>query len=137
MTKYSNKLAVNVTSSGGGGGGGGGDQPNLEITDYNVSILCPSFGGYHQIEVTGTVLYNGKPLPHVTVYIGFCSAYDPTTHTLVNGLPLETDENGKFRPTKLSIATHTPPGGQNCIIALVYYNNMYATATATATVPSC
>ena len=132
MTIYSNKLAVNVTS----GGGGGGNQTNyLEIANYNVSVICPSIGDGHLISVSGTVLYNGNPVPYVTVNIGFCSAYDPTTHTFSASLSVKTDGNGKFSSTDLF--TQTSPGGGNCIVAQVFYNNMYAYKEMNVTIPWC
>ena len=126
MTIYSNKLSVQAT----------GNQTNyLEIANYNVSILCPSIGNNHEISVTGTVLYNGKPLPHVIVDIGFCSAYDPTTHMFSARWATETNENGNFSLS--NIFTETPPGGGNCIVAQVFYNNMYAYKEMSVTIPSC
>jgi hypothetical protein len=119
----------------GGGGGGGGNQPNLEIANYNVSILCPFVGNGHLIDVSGTVLYNGNPLPNVTVYIGFCSAYDPTTHMFSYSIKIKTDGNGNFSSTDLF--TQTSPGGVNCVAAVVSYNNVYAYKDMSVTVPWC
>jgi hypothetical protein len=125
-TIYSNKISVQVM----------GNQPNLEIANYNVSVICPSYGGGHNISVSGTVLYNGNPVPNVTVKIGFCSAYDPTTHSFSAWIEAITDGNGKFSSTDY-LFTATPPGGQNCIASLVYYNDMYADKMMTVTIPSC
>ncbi len=126
MTIYSNKLSVQAT----------GNQTNyLEIADYKVSVICPSVNNSHLISVSGTVLYNGKPLPNVTVNIGFCSFYNPTTHTFSANFSVNTDGNGKFNLS--GITTVTPPGGGNCIVAMVYYNNMYADKEMSVTIPSC
>jgi hypothetical protein len=123
MTIYSNKLSVQAM----------GNQPNLEIANFNVYLTCTSNG--HNITVNGTVLYNGKPLPNVTVNIGFCSAYNPTTHMFSASWSTKTNEIGNFGLS--GMFTQTPPGGQNCIAAVVYFNNMYADKMMTVTIPPC
>ncbi len=128
MTVYSNKLSVNVNSN-------TVSNTGLEITNYNVSVKCPGIDGSHTIRVRGTVLYNGKPVPSVPVDIGFCSNYDPTTHTLSTYSSVLTDLNGNFYLNNLM--TSTPPGGGNCIVAVVSYNNMYADKEKNVTIPLC
>jgi hypothetical protein len=127
-TIYSNKISIQVT----------GNQTNyLEIANYKVSVLCESGPGVnsHKISVSGTVLYNGKPLPNVTVNIGFCSAYNPTTHMFSASWSIKTDGNGNFSSTDMY--TQTPPGGGNCVVAQVFYNNMYAYKEMSVTIPWC
>ncbi len=117
-------------------GSGSTTQPSsssgLQITNYSVSIQpC-----IQTITVKGTVLYNGNPVPSGTaVQIGFCSAFDPSTNTFNASVTTYTDSNGNFSNNEL--ATSTGAGGQNCVLALVQYNNQTATAKQTATVPQC
>jgi uncharacterized GH25 family protein len=130
MTVYSNKLSVNVNSN-------TVSNTGLEITNYKVSVLCQPgpVVNSHQISVSGTVLYNGNPVPNVPVYFGFCSYYDPITHVLSSHWATQTDQNGNFSSN--AMYTETPPGGGNCVVAVVYYNNMYADKEMNVTVPWC
>ena len=128
MVIYSNKLNITVNSS---------STSNLEISNFNASVLCQPgpVENSHMISVSGTVLYNGKPLPYVTVNFGFCSAFDPTTQTFSANWTTNTGYNGTFSST--SMYTATPPGGGNCIVAQVSYNGMNAYKEVNVTVPWC
>jgi hypothetical protein len=113
------------TPSGSSGGGGG-----LAINNFSVTYSCK-----YGIVVSGTVTYNNNPVPNVEVDIGFCSAFDWTKIQFTGNYDaVGTDSNGSFRDY---VFTTTPPGGSNCIVAMVKYNNLIAVVSQNITIPKC
>jgi hypothetical protein len=122
---YSNQITVSVQLSSGGGGG------VLAINNYSVTYSCTA----NSIVASGIVIYNNNPVPNIEVDVGFCSAFDFNNNQFTGGYyRTTTKSDGSF---VIYINTATPPGGANCIVAMVQYNNQTAVAQQTVTIPQC
>ena len=121
---YSNVVTVSVSGTSGGGGLG------LAISNYSVTYSC-SLG----IVVSGVVIYNNNPVPNVMVEVGFCSQFDFSKNQFTGNYDaVGTASDGSFTDY---IYTATPPGGSNCIVALVQYNGWTASVQKSVTIPTC
>jgi hypothetical protein len=122
---YSNIVTISESGTSGGGGLG------LAINNYSVTYPC----NVGTIVASGTVIYNNNPVPNVEVDVGFCSAFDFSKNQFTNYYTATTTESdGSF---VVYIPTSTPPGGANCIVAMVQYNGLTAVAQNSVTIPNC
>jgi hypothetical protein len=118
---YSNKIDISV--SGGGG--------VLAINNYSVTYSCTA----NSIVASGIVLYNNNPVPNIEVDVSFCSLFDFSKNQFTGGYDrITTNFDGSFIAY---INTATPPGGANCIVAIVQYNGQIAVTKQTVTIPQC
>jgi len=104
--------------------------PGLMINNYKVEYSCNAM----EIVASGVVTYNNNPVPNIRVDVGFCSYFDFNTNQFRANFTTTTQSDGSFM---IYIYTATPPGGGNCIVAMVQYNGQTAVAHQSITIPQC